>query len=131
MAPKNMKQWSSIRIIWRLRAFDQSQLSYGICLRQRHEDSLALEHFEKAKELLEERITQMGTLQNRHMVEEQCLILKPLQELYTELGHPLDQYPEVGFRLNLTCAARCLSSCGGPSQLLPSLPSMTPSSPPP
>ena len=29
----------------------------------------------------------MGTFQNRHMVEERVLVLKPLQELYTELGH--------------------------------------------
>jgi tetratricopeptide (TPR) repeat protein len=73
--------WDSFTLI-------RGNFQYGVCLRQRHEDALALEYFEKARRLLDERIQQMGTFQNRHMVEERVLVLKPLQELYAELGYP-------------------------------------------
>ncbi|MCA9151454.1 MAG: hypothetical protein KDA92_19210, partial [Planctomycetales bacterium] len=59
---------------------------YGICLRQRHEDVLARQHLEKAMRIVDQREAQMGTFQNRHMVQERYLILKQLQGVYADLG---------------------------------------------
>lgn len=63
---------------------------YGICLRQRNENAEALKYFEKTLELLVQRMDQMGTFQNRHMVEDRCRFQKSLQDLYTELGRHED-----------------------------------------
>ncbi|MCA9172249.1 MAG: hypothetical protein KDB23_31505, partial [Planctomycetales bacterium] len=74
-----VSSWDSFFLI---RAYCQ----YGICLRQRNEDVLARQYLEKAMRILDQRVAQMGTFQNRHMVQERYLILKQLQGVYADLG---------------------------------------------